>query len=70
MEKISTIPQWGSRWCAVVMSSKSTSRLRIICKAFRAFCGSEVGKIVDVNVPLILNYRGINICKDKGLGYY
>ena len=28
-----------------------------------ALCGSEVDKMVDVNVPLTMNYRGVNISK-------
>jgi hypothetical protein len=28
-------------------------------------CGSEVDKMVDVNVPLTMNYRGVNISKHK-----
>ena len=30
-----------------------------------ALCGSEVDKMVDVNVPLTMNYRGVNISKHK-----
>ena len=30
-----------------------------------ALCGSEVEKLVDVNVRLTMNYRGINISKHK-----
>jgi hypothetical protein len=30
-----------------------------------ALCRSEVDKMVDVNVPLTMNYRGVNISKHK-----
>jgi hypothetical protein len=30
-----------------------------------ALCESEVDKMVDVNVPLIMNYRGGNVSKHK-----
>ena len=35
-----------------------------------ALCGSEVDKMVDENVPLTMNYRGVNISKHKELGHY
>jgi hypothetical protein len=30
-----------------------------------ALCGSEVDKMVDMDVPLTMNYRGVNISKHK-----
>ena len=36
-----------------------------IGKLMGALCGSEVDKMVDVNVPLTMNYRGVNISKHK-----
>ena len=35
-----------------------------------ALCESEVDKMVDVNVPLTMNWRGVNISKHKDQGYY
>ena len=33
-------------------------------------CRSEVDKMVDVNVPLTMNYRGVNISNHKDQGHY
>jgi len=37
-------------------------------KLMGALCESEVDKMVDVNVPLTMNYRGVNISKHKDQG--
>jgi len=35
-----------------------------------ALCESEVDKMVDVNVPLTMNWMGVNISKHKDQGHY
>jgi len=35
-----------------------------------ALCESEVDKMVDVNVPLTMNWRGVNISNHKDQGHY
>ena len=42
----------------------------IALKNMGALCGSEVDTMVDVNVPLTMNYRGVNISKYKDYGCY
>ena len=39
-------------------------------KLMGALGGSEVDKMVDANVPLTMNYRGVNISKHKDLECY
>ena len=49
----------------ILLKMRVNNGIPIALKNMGALCGSEVEKLVDVNVPLTMNYRGINISKHK-----
>ena len=63
MEKISTIPKWGTWWFAVAMSCNPTSKLKKINKAVG---WSDEWMLEDENTPKKESYKkGIDIEKYK-----